>query len=244
MKRAFWPALLAVVAFAVILIARIPAAWVVPQASAARFCASLDGTMWSGSCVGLTVGGRALGDVSWELHPLRLAAGRLAAHVTLAHGMTSAGGDVELGLGGRITLRNLLADGPLDAALIPGLPVTLRGTAHVELALVQIQHGIIRELRGRIEAHDLEDRSGNDTALGSYLVSFPGGSGPPTGTVRDLDGPLAVEATLRLTAQPGFELEGFIAPRKGAAPEIVNNIRLFGSPDASGRRPFSMSGTF
>jgi hypothetical protein len=243
-KRAFWPALLAVVAFAVILIARIPVAWVVPQASAARFCASLDGTVWSGSCVGLSVGGRALGDVSWELHPLRLAAGRLAAHVTLAHGMTSAGGDVELGLGGRITLRNLLADGPLDAALIPGLPVTLRGTAHVELALVQIQHGIIRELQGRIEAHDLEDRSGNDTALGSYLVSFPGGSGPPTGTVRDLDGPLAVEGTLRLTAQPGFELEGFIAPRKGAAPEIVNNIRLFGSPDASGRRPFSMSGTF
>jgi hypothetical protein len=243
-KRAFWPALLAVVAFAVILIARIPVAWVVPQASTARFCASLDGTVWSGSCVGLSVGGRALGDVSWELHPLRLAAGRLAAHVTLAHGMTSAGGDVELGLGGRITLRNLLADGPLDAALIPGLPVTLRGTAHVELALVQIQHGIIRELQGRIEAHDLEDRSGNDTALGSYLVSFPGGSGPPTGTVRDLDGPLAVEGTLRLTAQPGFELEGFIAPRKGAAPEIVNNIRLFGSPDASGRRPFSMSGTF
>jgi hypothetical protein len=243
-KRAFWPALLAVVAFAVILIARIPVAWVVPQASAARLCASLDGTVWSGSCVGLSVGGRALGDVSWELHPLRLAAGRLAAHVTLAHGMTSAGGDVELGLGGRITLRNLLADGPLDAALIPGLPVTLRGTAHVELALVQIQHGIIRELQGRIEAHDLEDRSGNDTALGSYLVSFPGGSGPPTGTVRDLDGPLAVEGTLRLTAPPGFELEGFIAPRKGAAPEIVNNIRLFGSPDASGRRPFSMSGTF
>ena len=244
MKRAFWPVLLAAVAFAVIFIARIPAGWVVPQATAARFCTSLDGTVWSGSCAGLTFGGRALGDLSWDLHPLRIAAGRLAAHVTLAHGVTSARGDVELGLGGRITLRNLVVDGPLDAALIPGVPATLRGTAHVDLALAQIQHGIIRELQGRIEAHDLEDRSGNDTALGSYVVSFPGGSGPPTGTVRDLDGPLAVEGTLRLTAQPGFELEGFIAPRKDAAPEIVNNIRLFGSPDASGRRPFSMSGTF
>jgi Type II secretion system (T2SS), protein N len=243
-KRAFWPALLAAVAFAVIFMARIPAAWVVPQATAARFCTSLDGTVWSGNCAGLTFGGRALGDLSWDLHPLRLVAGRLGAHVTLAHSTTSARGDVELGFGGRITLRNLLVDGPLDAALVPGVPTTLRGTAHVDLVLAQIQHGIIRELQGRIEAHDLEDRSGNDTALGSYVVSFPGGSSPPTGTVRDLDGPLAVEGTLRLTAQPGFELEGFIAPRKGAAPEIVNNIRLFGSPDASGRRPFSMSGTF
>ena len=44
-----------------------------------------------------------------------------------------------------------------------------------------MQHGIIRQLQGRIEAHDLEERSGNDTALGSYVVSFPGGSGDPVG---------------------------------------------------------------
>ena len=62
--------------------------------------------------------------------------------------------------------------------------------------------------------------------------------------MRDLDGPLALEGTLRLTPQPGFELEGLIAPRNGAPPELVNNIRFLGAPDASGRRSFSLAGTF
>jgi hypothetical protein len=151
---------------------------------------------------------------------------------------------VELAYGGRLTARNIIADAPLDSKLMPGVPPSLHGQAHLELALAQIEHGIITQLKGRIEAHNLEDRSGANTPLGSYVIIFPGGSGEQVGRLRDLDGPLALEGSLRLTSEPGFVLEGLIAPRRGAAPEIVNNIRFLGSPDASGRRPFSLSGTF
>ena len=207
-------------------------------------CASLDGSLWSGTCAGLTVSGTPLGDLSWELRPLRLAAARLAAHLTLSHGPAEAAADVELTFGQRITARNLVADLPLDPALLPAVPPNLHGRAHVALALVQVQHGVIRQVQGRIEARNLEERSGNNTALGSYSVSFPGGSGDPVGTLRDLEGPLALEGTLRLTPAPGFELEGVIAARHGAPPELVNSLRFLGSPDATGRRPFSLSGTF
>jgi hypothetical protein len=243
-KRPLWIALLAAAAFVAIVLARMPAAWVVPARGAQWACASLDGSLWSGTCAGLTVSGTPLGDLSWELHPLRLAAARLAAHLTLSHGPADAAADVELTLGQRITARNLVADLPLDPALLPAVPPNLHGRAHVALALVQVQHGIIRQLQGRIEARDLEERSGNNTALGSYSVSFPGGSGDPVGTLRDLEGPLALEGTLRLTPAPGFELEGVIAARHGAPPELVNSLRFLGSPDATGRRPFSLSGTF
>jgi hypothetical protein len=241
-KRTIWIVLLAAVAFAAIVIARIPAAWILPNGTAG--CASLDGSLWSGTCLGLTVSGKPVGDVSWDLHPWRLFGGKLAAAVTLTHGVAEASGDVEVGFGGRITARNVLADLPLDPQLVPGVPPGLHGRAHLELSQVSVQHGIVRELQGRIEAHDLEERSGANTALGSYVISFPGGSGDPIGKIRDLDGPLAVEGTLHLTAAPGFELEGFVAPRQGASPEVVNNLRFFGSPDATGRREFSMSGTF
>ena len=245
MKRGVWIALLAAVAFAAIVIARMPAAWFVPTASAAGSCAAVEGSLWSGSCTELTVRGTPVGDVSWELRPLRLLAGKLAAHVTVVRGAASASGDAELGFGGRLTARNIVADLPLDPKLIPAVPATLHGRAHAELALAQLEHGAITQLQGRIEAHDLEDRSGGDTPLGSYVVTFPGGSGDQVGKLRDVDGPLALEGTLRLTqSPPGFELEGLIAPRRGAPPEIVNNIRFLGSPDASGRRPFSLSGTF
>ena len=244
MKRPLWIALLAAAAFVAIVLARMPAGWVVPARGAQWACASLDGSRWSGTCAGLAVSGTPLGDLSWELHPLRLAAGRLAAHLTLSHGPAEAAADVELTFGQRITARNLVADLPLDPALLPPVPPNLHGRAHVALALVQVQRGVIREIQGRIEVRNLEERSGNNTALGSYSVSFPGGSGDQVGTLRDLEGPLALEGTLRLTPAPGFELEGVIAARRDAPPELVNSLRFLGSPDATGRRPFSLSGTF
>jgi general secretion pathway protein N len=245
-KRAAWITLLAVVAFAAIVLIRIPAARVIPAGLAQRECATLDGTLWSGSCTAVVVNGKAIGDLSWELKPLRLLLGQLAAQVTLSNGVANGSALVQVGLGERVTLRDLHAELPLDPQLIPEVPQNLRGRARLELSLAQLQHGVLTRLEGRIEAHDLEDRSGgNDTALGSYLIDFPAGaSGDPTGRIRDLDGPLAVEGTLRLTRAPGFELEGFIAPRKNASREVVNNIAFLGSPDASGRRAFSLAGTF
>jgi hypothetical protein len=243
-KPSVWIALLAAITFIVIVIARMPAAWVIPRSNAQASCDSIDGSLWSGSCAGLTVSGTSLGDLGWELRPLRLFVGRLAAHVTLAHGLAAGSGEVELGFGQRVTARNLIADLPLDPRLIPGVPPTLHGQAHLDLVFAEAQRGVITQLKGRIEARNLEERSGVSTALGSYVVTFPGGTGDPIGQLRDLEGPLALEGTLHLTRQPGFELEGQIATRSGAPPELVNNIRFLGSPDASGRRPFSLSGTF
>ena len=244
MKRPVWIALLAAITFVVIVIARMPAAWVIPTHRGQASCASIDGSLWSGSCAGLAVSGTSFGDVSWELHPLKLFVGRLAAHVTLAHGPAVGSGDLELGFGRHITARNLVADLPLDPRLIPAVPASLSGRAHLNLEFAEVRRGIITQLKGRIEARDLEDSSGTNTPLGSYAVTFPGGSGDPIGQLRDLEGPLALEGTLHLTPQPGFELEGLIAPRSGAPPELINNLRFLGSPDASGRRPFSLSGTF
>ena len=243
MKRSLWIAV-AVIVFAAIVIARMPAAWIIPAGRGQGSCASIDGSLWSGSCAGLRVRGTPVGDLSWELHPSRLAAGRLAAHVTLAQAAANATADVELGFGERVAARHVLADFPLDSKLVPALPPALHGNAHVDLALLEVQHGVITQLQGRIEAHDLQESSGSNTPLGSYVVTFPGGSGDPVGQIRDLDGPLALEGTLHLTPQPGFELEGLITARQGAPPELVNNLRFLGSPDASGRRTFSLSGTF
>jgi general secretion pathway protein N len=238
-------ALLGVIVFAAVVVVRLPAEWLIPN-RVAKACVTLEGSLSSGSCAGLVLNGTSVGDVNWTLEPLRLLLGRVAAHVNVAHGSgATVSADVEVGLSGAVTARHVVADVPLDSGLLPGIPRTLRGGVHADLTRAQVQKGVITDLEGRIEARNLEDRSGSaDTPLGSYVVTFPGDSNPPTGKLRDLEGPLALEGTLRLTPQPGFQLEGQIAPRSGATPELVNNIRFLGSPDASGRRPFSMSGTF
>jgi general secretion pathway protein N len=238
-------ALLCAVVFAVIVVVRLPVDWVIPS-RATKACSSIEGSLWSGSCTGLVLDGTSMGDVTWRLEPLRLLLGRLAARVNVVRGPATASADVAVGVGGSITARHVLADFPLDGGMLPGIPRGLQGRAHVDLPFAEARHGVITHLEGRIEAHDLEDRSGADTPLGSYLLTFPAGSGSsqPTGKLRDIDGPLALEGTVKLTPQPGFMVEGLIAPRPSASPELVNNIRFLGSPDAAGRRPFSMAGTF
>src|ERR1700732_3049449 len=72
LKRGFWITLLAILAFAVIVIARLPASWVIPSSAANVSCAAVDGSIWNGSCTGLRVGGSPMGDVEWEVHALRL----------------------------------------------------------------------------------------------------------------------------------------------------------------------------
>jgi general secretion pathway protein N len=243
-KRGIWIAIFALLAFLVIFVARMPAAWLVPERGQELSCATVEGSLWNGSCSGLTVERLALGDVSWQLHPERLLLGALATHVSAAHGIATFDAEVEARLGQRLSLRQVRGDLPLDPKVIPGVPSTLRGRVHVDLELARLEHAAIRELKGRIEVRDLEDRAGNATPLGSYVVSFPGGAAEVIGKLHDLEGPLALEGTLRLSDQGGYEVEGLVAARAGAPPELVNNLRFLGSPDASGRRAFSLAGTF
>jgi general secretion pathway protein N len=243
-RRGIWITLLAVVAFAAIVLARLPASWVIPAPPANVACATVDGSIWSGACTGLSVRGSPVGDVVWEVHALRLLAGKLSAHIVVTRANASARGDVEVGLDKIITARNVQADLPLDRALIPQLPPSLRGNAHADIALVRVDKGIVTQLQGRIEAHDLEERDRDTTRLGDYSLLFPGSTGEPTGQLKDLGGPLAVEGTLRLTREPGFDLQGLVTPRADASPDLKNNIQYLGSPDSQGRRPFALTGTF
>src|SRR6185312_1734116 len=126
MKRTVTVIVLVIVAFAAIVLARLPASWLLPSSGANFSCASVEGSLWSGYCGGLTVSGAALGDLTWQLRPGRLLLGKLAAHVDLEHPpTTSAQGDVEIGLGGTVVARKLTASIPLDPKVIPAVPPTL-----------------------------------------------------------------------------------------------------------------------
>lgn len=248
MRRTVSISLLAVVAFGAILIARLPASWVLPVVRPQLACASVSGSLWSGFCGGLTVRGEPpLGDLTWRLHPARLLLGKLAAHVDMERLPDAAAqADLEIGLGGSIVARDVVATLPLDPTLLPALPSTLTGTLQLQLALASITpKGVIERLQGRVEARNLVDSSGYVTPLGSFVVAFPGGTGEPTGSLHDTGGgPLAVEGTLRLTQQPGYELRGYVTPRASASAPLVNAIEFLGMPDAEGRRQFAVSGTY
>lgn len=244
MRRAILITVLAVLAFATILIARMPAGWIIPSPPANISCSAADGTIWSGTCTGLSVQGQRVGDIAWELRPARLFRGRLAAHVAVTRPEAAAQADLESTFSGKtITARNVKADVPLERTLIPQLPADLRGNTHTELALARLENGSLSELQGRIEARDLREVGNDPSPLGSYSLTFPGGSQPLTGELHDLGGPLSFQGTLTLTPA-GFQVQGMVAARPDAPADLARQLQYLGSPDPQGRRPFSFENSF
>jgi len=245
MKRTVWIALLAVFAFGVILIARFPATWAAGFLPSGISCTQLGGTLWNGSCDGLVAHGATLGNAVWDLQPSALFGRKLAGHVELTRGSDFVRANVEAGAGGNVVARNLQAEIPLDRALLPLLPPNLSGRAHIQLANLRVENGIVTAVEGNIEAHDLADGQ-QRMPLGSYALRFPqaAGGGEPTGQLSSLRGPLDVDGTLKLTREPGFVLEGRVAAGPEASPQLVQQLGYLGTPDADGKRPFSLSGTF
>jgi general secretion pathway protein N len=241
-RRPLLISLIGLTVFIAIVLARLPVQWLIPK-NAPFSCATLEGTLWSGTCGGLNAVGQPLGELSWELHPLALLRARLGAQLTLVHPAGRASAEAEFGPGGLVQARNLRADFTLDPRLMPALPGQLHGSAHADLELLALKDGALRELKGTLEARNLEERSGDLTPLGSFAVRFPGGPGEPVGQVHDLGGPLSLEGTLRLP-RGGYELEALVAARPEAPPALQNNLRILGTPDERGRRQLTVSGEF
>src|SRR5262249_49011279 len=161
------------------------------------------GTVWSGTCTGLSVQQQPVGDLSWEVHAARLLAGKLNADVVLTRPTATASGNIEVGFDKSIAARDVKTNLPLDKELLDNLPPNLRGIrgkVHAELAHVRIAGRVITALQGVVEVHDLTYAEGtNVERWGSYSLTFPPSPGRDlVGQLRDLgSGPLAVEGSLR-----------------------------------------------
>lgn len=229
-------------AFLCVLIVRLPASWaggVLPQGLT---CRRLGGTLWRGTCLDLQVARTPIGDVRWRVHPLHLLTGRLSLSVSLTRAQGRARARLLIALSGAITARHVTATFSLNRAIFGPLPAGLNGRLAAHLALLSYASQRITAIRGWLEARDLSLAGGQP--LGSYRVTFPGGApAHPRGRLADLGGPFAVTGTIRLTRGPGYVVDGRIAARPTAAPELAAQLRFLGAPNPQGQRRFSLAGT-
>ena len=241
---------LALLAFLLAFVARLPARWLPKLLPPGVVCIEPAGTFWNGACANLEAGGLRAGAARWSLRPARLLTGRLAAQVRFAQPLATLEGEFAPVPGGTLearALRGTLAHAP--GGLLPGVPGDLEGRVGLALDELVVRDRVVRAIAGRIEVQDLRQRTGEGPLeLGSYELLFEGGppqaSGNLPGRLRDTGGPLEVAGTLTLTPAPGYLLDGSVATRPSASPILVRQIAFLGSPDANGRRSFSQEATF
>jgi hypothetical protein len=241
------------VLFAVVVAARWPAGWALQRLPAPLNCLSGAGTLWDGACDELRIGGQAVGQLSWQLKFLPLLTGRVNAQVSLRSATSDLSGQIERRTDGKMQLSDvngsLSLPGPLAALGIDGpqLPAGLSGRLTARQLNARLSAaGRIEFLRGELLADQLR-QSAEPRDLGSWTVSFDGelnADGEPVGQLQDRGGPFNMRATLRLTAAPGFVLQGALALRGDVSPQVLDSLRFLGRPDAAGRRPITIEGSF
>ncbi|MCC6171412.1 MAG: type II secretion system protein N [Gammaproteobacteria bacterium] len=240
---------LALLAFLLAFVARLPARWLPKLLPAGVVCIEPSGTVWRGACANFEARGLRAGAIRWSFHPLRLLTGRAAATLRIAQPLATLEGEFAVTAGGTLEgedLRGTLTLAP--DGLLPGIPPDLEGRVALALDRWVLRERAVRALAGRIEVQELRRRSAESPLpLGSYELLFdgaPDASGNVVGRVADRGGPLDVEGRLTLTPAPGYLLEGTVATRPSAPPELARQIAFLGTPDAAGRRPFAQEATF
>lgn len=250
----FRPATLAAVGaatFGLGLLAGAPAALLAPALAASGLQArSLEGTVWSGSALGLSAGSLRIDRLQWRLAPTGLLRARLQADLeaTLA-GDGFASGTVAMGPGG-VAVRDVTGAAPLRA-LVPAA-AALGPAAQLQLKVEALdwRDGWIAAAVGRAEVVDADVAFGAAAAAmprASFAVSFAApevAAGEPVAAeLRDTGGPLELAGTITLKPPLEYAIEGVAKARPGAPPALAQGLALLGPPDPAGRHAISFAGS-
>jgi hypothetical protein len=235
--------ILAAVVFLITLLVRLPARALLPLLPSDVGCAAPAGTVWNGSCEELRVGTMAIMSLSWVLHPAALLHLHIAADLTSQDPAASGHARVELAPDGHLGIDELAANVVLPGGL--GLvPAGTSGTLQLAIDSARLEDGHLVALQGKVDLQNLHIQN-PPADLGSYELQFtpPGDDAAVHGELRDLNGPLAVSGSLRLSPTGSYVLEGSVAPRPAAGADLTQALQLLGAPDAQGRRAFSLTGS-
>jgi general secretion pathway protein N len=238
--------ILAAVLFALTVLVRAPAGWLVAALPRSVECQQPAGSMWRGGCGQLRVAGAALSDVRWQLHPWALLSGHLELALQIADGRAPATATLALGLGGRHSVRDLRADMPIDTGFLPLFPSGWSGRLQLALTRLDFSAGRLAAIHGTVTARSLAQLR-PPMPFGSYELHFadaPRSDGAISGELRDVGGPLAVTGTLLVHHGSEYVLSGSAAARADASPELAKAIEFLGPPDSQGHRQYSLAGSF
>lgn len=253
LQRKHW-ILLGVVAYLLFMLVHLPAR--VLAGTLTRngvITGELTGTVWDGQAQQLQAGVLHLGKVAWQWRVLPLFTGKLAADIQVTQDNGHAEARVAWSLGGTLTVTQLNASMPLQSLVgSGGLPGGWVGKAQARFNDLSFKNNWPVAAHGELDVLDLTGPARAPNNLGSYHLSFPANNNQQNSNEQALvgaltdhpDAALGVTGTLKLAANRSYLLDTLVMARGNAPADIVQGMQMLGAPDAQGRRPFSVSGTF
>lgn len=234
-------------AFALFMVAMIPATQLSKRLPVGYAMSGVAGTVWSGQAAEFRIDGLAVGSIDWFCGPWHLVMLRWSCHVTLQPRGGVLTADLSGGFKGDVLeARNIRGQSPIAAFEGIATPAGWTGRLELDIERIRIVERRAGEATGKLYVRELRAPGAGGAQLGDFeLVVGEGavGSDMLTGRLSDLGGPLRVRGAIELLSDGRYFMSGEVAPGPGAGPAIFDTLSFLGPPDASGRRPFSVEGT-
>ena len=235
--------LLAVLTFVVGLLSLFPARvayrWFAPPEV---LLGGIDGTVWNGSARQASVSGLYLQDLRWRVKPLQLIIGRVAAVVEARPASGFIEGDVSIGIGGSLKVRDMNASLPLNAVATLVNMQGLQGSASARFERIVVEDGLPVAADGEFTVADLVAPRVYRGSIGGYRAEFFTQNNGVVASVEDTDGSIDVAGSLQVSSDRSYQFIAKLAPKPGMPESIERQLRILGSPDDRGQRELRLEG--
>lgn len=218
--------------------ARLALGWFAPPELRAW---GVDGTVWRGRAAEVVLEGRSLGALSWQAHPSRL----LVLQPSWSFELRRPDGYVRARVGAsllanRQSIENLEAS--LSLATLPPaiVPNGVAGQLRATVQTLELADGWPSRIVGRAAVNEL-DLPGVILTLGPFEFRFADQPGPPSGEIRSLGGPLAVDGRIDLPAPRQWRFRAELAPGESPPRELIDGLAFVGEDLGGGRRLLELS---
>jgi general secretion pathway protein N len=204
----------------------------------------ISGTIWSGSAREFATNGVYLRQIEWRMRPVRLLTGKAVYRIT---GSPTSGffeSDIEVGISGSVTARDLTASLPLQmferAIGVPGL----RGKGSLKLERLELVDGRATALDGTIDIEDLVVPMVHRASLGGYRAEFFTQNNGIMASVEDSDGVIDLAGTLELTPEKTYTFLGYVTPKPETPESLLSRMQYLQKTDQPNQRELTLEGSY
>jgi hypothetical protein len=205
-----------------------------------------EGTATDGSVQGLRWRGAHFERLSWDWRPLALLVGWLEFKLDADDPEAKLTGSAAVGWDGRWRFRDLAGRLPIAqlGALAGQSGLPLQGVVEFSLRDLNLNSvGRPQSAHGAVRLLNLRATLGQPVNLGDFMVQLTEADREGIqGSIRDNDGPLALEGTFNLLPDGRYRFSGHAAVRDPGNRALLQGMNLLGSPDGEGRWALSLSG--
>ncbi len=230
-------------------------AWLFPARHALGLASLLDGVpplavadvrgrVWSGSAQGVRLNALPPLRLDWELQPLALLTGGLAASWQADTEGAHLTGVARADLDGAVALSAV--EGRLPVQLLVGrlpLPVVLGGDLGLRLDRLELAGGRPKRAEGVLVWNGARVQAPQELALGDFRVNLTTrDDGGVIGQLSDAGGPLEASGEVTFDPDGSYRVNALLATRPGAPEALVHSLPLLGRKAPNGKFLVTYSG--